>query len=403
MHILVLQETDWITRGPNTQHHIFERLSKNPSIRITVIDYDIDKIQVAKSVIIKKQIFKNINRSIKNSNIKIIRTTHIQIPYLRRLTSLITNFFEILKIIRKYRPDIIFGFSITNGMLGLLLAKLFNIPYIFYYIDLLHTLVPFPLAQDLARIISRFLFKYSDQTIVVTKLLQNFIINQGISAKRVKILLNGISLQNTVVDTQKLNDLKMKLSISNNDFVILFMGIVYEFAGLKEIIDYYNTDVKNGKYNFKFLILGDSGIYSYLKTYVKKIGADWVILIGRVPFFDITEYIELADLCLLSFKKNKITNRITPVKILEYMAMKKPVLSNSLPGVLLEIGKNNGVIFAKNQTELIKKIAELIPKREELKKEGLKGFEIIKKNYVWLNILNELKKIMINLIKKKRK
>lgn len=33
---------------------------------------------------------------------------------------------------------------------------------------------------------------------------------------------------------------------------------------------------------------------------------------------------------------------------MEYMAMKKPVLSNSLPGVILEIGKDNGVIFAKN-------------------------------------------------------
>ena len=41
MIILGLQETDWLTRGPHTQHHIFERLSKNPNFKITVFDYDI--------------------------------------------------------------------------------------------------------------------------------------------------------------------------------------------------------------------------------------------------------------------------------------------------------------------------------------------------------------------------
>ena len=46
MNILVLQETDWLTRGPNTQHHIFERISKNIDFRITVLDYDIDRIKM---------------------------------------------------------------------------------------------------------------------------------------------------------------------------------------------------------------------------------------------------------------------------------------------------------------------------------------------------------------------
>ena len=129
MNILVLQETDWLTRGPHTQHHIFERLSKNLSIKITVIDYDIDKVQRSKSLIIKKQKYNRIDLTIKNSNVIIIRTAHIQVPFVRRISSLITNLFEILRIIRKDRPDIIVGYSITNGFFGLLLSKLLNIPF----------------------------------------------------------------------------------------------------------------------------------------------------------------------------------------------------------------------------------------------------------------------------------
>jgi UDP-N-acetylglucosamine:LPS N-acetylglucosamine transferase len=173
MNILVLQETDWLTRGPHTQHHIFENISRNTSLKITIFDYDIDKIQKFRSLIIKKQIFNDIHRVLEDSNIKIIRTAHLQIPYFRRLSSLITNFFGILKLFRKNRPDIIIGFSITNGLIGLLLAKLFNIPFIFFYIDILHEIVPISYIKKLARIITHFNLNYSDKVFVHTKYQKN--------------------------------------------------------------------------------------------------------------------------------------------------------------------------------------------------------------------------------------
>jgi glycosyltransferase involved in cell wall biosynthesis len=402
MNILVLQETDWLTRGPHTQHHIFERLSVNPNIKVIVFDYDIDKIIKLKSLIVKKQYYTNIDRAVENSNVLIIRTAHLQVPYLRRISSLISNFFGILKVFRKNRPDIIIGLSITNGLIGLLLAKIFRIPYILYYIDLVHTLVPMSYAQSFAKIISRFLFKHSDRVIVVTKFLRKYVRNEGVATDKVYILLNGISLENTIVDVERLKSLRSKLSIKNSDFVILHMGYLYDFAGLKEIIDYYNTDVKTGKFNLKFLIVGDGGIYNSLLHYIKEINANWVVLTGKVPFFETTEYIELSDLCLMSFELNEVTKDITPVKVMEYMAMKKPVLSNSLPSVVSEIGRDNGVIFASNQKELIKKIGDLTKEKENLKVIGLQGYELIKKHYVWSKIMNKLKKIMIDLIKEKK-
>ena len=85
------------------------------------------------------------------------------------------------------------------------------------------------------------------------------------------------------------------------------------------------------------------------------------------------------------------------------MAMKKPVLSNSLPGVVLEIEEGNGVIFAKNQKDLIKKIGELIPHKNELKNIGYKGYEYVKARYTWPIVINKFKKILINLFQGKKK
>jgi len=403
LNILVLQETDWLTRGPHIQHHIFEKLSKIPSIKITVIDYDIEKRMRSNSLFIKRKEYNNINRTIKNSKVKIIRSAHLQVPYFRRITSLIANFYEILKIIKRNRPDIIIDYSITTGFIGFIFAKIFHIPIIFHFIDILHELVPISYVQDIARAVSRVLLKHSDLVLIYTILHQKYVIREGTSPQNVKVIRNGISLENTIVDKKKFKSLKEKLSISDKDFVIFFMGYLYDFAGLKEIIDFYHHDVKNGKYNLKFLIVGDGGIYNNLVNYVNEIKADWVILVGRVPYFEITEYIHLADLCLLSFKINLITKEITPIKIIEYMAMKKPILSNSLPGVVLELGEESGVIFVKNQVDLIAKIKDLIPLKEELKQRGEKGFDYVKKKYLWSEILKDFRKMMIDVITKKLK
>jgi len=401
MNILVLQETDWLIRGPHTQHHIFERLSKNPRINVTVLDYDIDKIMRSNSLFLKKKVYKKIIRTIKNANINIVRTAHIQIPYLRRFSSLVTNFFEILKIIRRNRVDIIVSLSLSNGVIGLLLAKIFNIPFIYYYIDKLHTLVPMGYLRGIARVITKFELLYSNRIIAVTKLLEKYVITQGANPQKVSLILNGIAPENTIINDQKLEELRVKYSISDDDFILFFMGYLYDFAGLKQIINYYHERISNGFMQMKILIVGDGGIYNELVKLVRDLDAKWVILTGKLPFFEIAEYIALADLCLLSFDLNEITMDITPIKVMEYLALKKPVLSNSLPGVLYEIGKNNGVLFTKNQEDLIKRIAELSVKKEYLQKLGQKGYELVKDKYAWPIILEDFKTVMIKLIREK--
>ena len=101
----------------------------------------------------------------------------------------------------------IIGLSLSNGLIGLFLAKLFRIPYIFYYIDLLHTLIPLGYLQNFAKIISRYLFQRSDRVIAVTQYLKEYIINEGARKESVELLLNGISLENTIIDHKKMRRL----------------------------------------------------------------------------------------------------------------------------------------------------------------------------------------------------
>lgn len=403
MHILILQETDWISRGPHPQHHIFERLSKNNKICINVLDYDIDKNIKSDSVFIHKRKFYSNDKTTPNSKILLTRTAHLQIPYFRRISSLLSNFFEILQISRKKRPNVIVALSISNGFLGLVISKLLKIPFIFYSLDIIHNLIPIPYLRPIMKCILISILNNTDKIIVTSKLQKYYFINQGIKPEKIIAFSHGFSLENTKINKKNLLNLKNELQITEKDFVIFFMGFLYDFAGLEEIIDFYNQEVKEGKLFLKFIILGDGGIYSDLKRKIKNLDATWVKLVGRVPFFNITEYIQLADLCLLSFSLNDMTREITPIKLIEYMAMKKPVLSTMLPNLVYEFGSDSGAIFVKDQQKLIKEIRHFIPKKDELKEIGEKSYEFVKDQYSWEKIISRFKKIMIEEIKKKVK
>ncbi len=54
-----------------------------------------------------------------------------------------------------------------------------------------------------------------------------------------------------------------------------------------------------------------------------------IYLLGRKDYSEVPRYIKYADLCIVPFKNNDITNSCDSLKILQYIAMHKKVLSTS--------------------------------------------------------------------------
>ena len=70
-----------------------------------------------------------------------------------------------------------------------------------------------------------------------------------------------------------------------------------------------------------------------------------VILTGKQPYECIPKFLAAADICLLpAYPTEKIIQDIVPIKMYEYMAMGKPVITTKLPGVMKEFGEDRGVI-----------------------------------------------------------
>jgi glycosyltransferase involved in cell wall biosynthesis len=61
---------------------------------------------------------------------------------------------------------------------------------------------------------------------------------------------------------------------------------------------------------------------------------DNVKILGPRPYESLPGYVRFFDVCLISFKINKLTESVNPIKMFEYLSAGKPVVSTPLPEVL---------------------------------------------------------------------
>jgi len=153
------------------------------------------------------------------------------------------------------------------------------------------------------------------------------------------------------------------------------MGWLYEFSGLKEVA---LALAKNQDSKIKLLILGKGDLWSTLQEIRRDHGLEErIIMVPWVPFPDVPKYIMAADICILPAHENEIMMNIVPIKVYEYMAAGKPVLATSLPGLMKEFGKTNGVLYAASSEEVLDKALELI-ESGVIVSEGKKARDFVK-------------------------
>ena len=195
MNILVVQDTDWLIRGPHQNHHLMERLAKRGN-NIRVIDFEILwREQTTKEIISKRKVYRNVHKLPDGGNITVIRPRIIKIPFLEYLSLIITHRREIKRQIKEFKPDIILGWGILNTNIAMNLAKKNNIPFIYYIIDELFRLVPQKYFWSLAKIIERQNMKGAISTLAINEYLREYTIQMGASRKNTSVIRTGVDLE----------------------------------------------------------------------------------------------------------------------------------------------------------------------------------------------------------------
>jgi len=398
MRILIIQETDWLGRYPAQQHHLAEMMSLRGH-EVRAIDYELLwRTQGKKELFAKREVFNNVAKIHKDANITIIRPGFIKMPGLDYVSMLFSHKREIQRQINEFGPDVIVGFGILNSYSASRAVRKTRIPFIYYWIDALHLLIPTKPFRNLGKLVESAALKRADKVLVINDRLKDLVVSMGAPEERVHVLRAGIDLRQFDIGIDG-NTIRKRYGIDERDVVLFFMGFLYQFAGLKEVA---LKLAESGDSRLKFVIVGEGDAYTELRAIRDNYGLeDKIILAGKKPYEEIPGFIAASDICLLpSYPWEPIMQDIVPIKMYEYMAMRKPVIATKLPGVMKEFGEDNGVVYVDKSEDVIAKVLNLVQNGiiEEVGSRARSFVEI----YSWENITDQFEEILEESIKKKQ-
>lgn len=360
MKILVVQESDWLERNPHQQHHLMERMAIRGH-EIRVIDYPIDWPKENKpGLVYKRQVYENISKIKKNANIEVIRPSFVKIKGINYATLFFSHKKEIERQIKEFKPDIILGLGILNTYNASKIAKKHNIPFVYYFIDVLHALIPEKAFQSLGKWFTQKTIENADLVITINKKLSEFAIDMGSNPDSTILIDAGIDLDSY---DPNLDDsrIRKEYGISKDDIVLFFMGWIYEFAGMKELARALGKS-KDKYPNYRILVVGDGDAYDEMCQIRDEYAMqDQLILTGKQPFEKIPEFLASADFCLLPAHIDEpIMQDIVPIKIYEYLAMQKVVIASELPGISKEFGYGHGIEYIREASEVLTTVENIL-------------------------------------------
>lgn len=331
MRILVTQESDWITRGPHQQHQLFDRLSERGH-QIRVIDYDIDWNKRGKGWWQGRQVFDRVHKVKDDAQILVIRPGMIRLPILNFISTWFTNLVEIKRQVKDFKPDVIVGFGIMNADISVLFKG--KVPFVYYWIDVLHMLIPTKWMRWLGIIMEGETLMYSNNVVVINESLKEYVLKHG--AKKVEVIGAGVDLK-TFKPTNL--TIREKYGVKIDETLLFFMGYVYPFSGIEEV-------ARNLLPEQKLMVVGDGESFGGLNRLRDELQlGDRIITIDKKPYKEIPNYINAADVCILPAVNNETMKYIVPIKIYEYMALRKPIICTRLSGVYEEFGDGNGIVY----------------------------------------------------------
>ncbi|OUC93610.1 glycosyltransferase family 4 protein [Streptosporangium minutum] len=129
-----------------------------------------------------------------------------------------------------------------------------------------------------------------------------------------------------------------------------------------------------GRTDWHAVFVGGGDTFEDMIAFSRELGlADSVEFTGRIPDEDLLRYLSAADVCLAPDPLNPLNDVSTMNKIMEYMAMARPIVSFDLREARVSAGDAAVYAPANDESEFAKLIARLLDDPQERQRMGETG------------------------------
>jgi len=295
----------------------------------------------------------------------------------------IKTIFQLIKLFRVCRPDIVLTYLFTADCYGRLAAKLAGVSVIISSVRSTD-----PWQKWYHRLTEKILAKITDKIIANADVIKHSLCrNKGIPEDKIEVVYNGIDLKRFDNITPS-SVIREKYNIPQQAIVV---GMVSRFSFEKD----YDTFLKAAeeilaKYNCYFLAVGGGKQLDEYKQKIKNSPyRDRIIFAGYQK--DIPSFINAMDICVLSSHHEGCPN-----VILEYMASGKPVVATDVGGVkeLIQDGATGFLVPAHNAEVMADKIMSLISDEKLRKAMGQVGRRLVEDKFTVEKMVSNTEKIL---------
>jgi glycosyltransferase involved in cell wall biosynthesis len=219
-------------------------------------------------------------------------------------------------------------------------------------------------------------FQCADASIATNESYKNIAVKRGgMDPNLVKVVRSGpkldrLKLQEPILEYKK-----------GKKYLLGYLGVIGEQEGIDLLLESMQQIVAK-RQDVQLAIVGGGSDLDLLKKLSDEKGlTNYVDFYGRVSDQKLLDVLNTADVCVNPDKPTEMNNLSTMNKIMEYMALKKPIVQYDL-----KVGKLSAIdasLYASDTTDFANKIIELLNDPVKSKEMGDYGYNRVLNELSW--------------------
>jgi glycosyltransferase involved in cell wall biosynthesis len=168
-------------------------------------------------------------------------------------------------------------------------------------------------------------------------------------------------------------------------FLVGYLGVMGEQEGIDYLLRAARIIiVERGRSDVHFGLVGGGTSLEAMQRYAAELGiADYVTFTGRVPDEPMLEMLSTADVCVNPDVANEMNDKSTMNKIMEYMALAKPIVQFDLTEGRRSALEASAYALRNDEQDLAAKILELLDDEDRRLRMGEFGRKRVEEELQW--------------------